>query len=305
MKQVVSVSLGSPTGDFEREIVMGNETVHLVREGVDGDMERARARIRALDGHVDAIGLGGIDIYLYVGGKQFIIGDGLRLAQEAKKTPVVDGSGLKDTLERKAVLDLADRGLAGPETRVLMVSAMDRFGMAEAFMELGSRCVFGDLMFHIGIDYPFHTLTELDEYAEKMRSRLLSVPFHMLYPTGERQLERKPDPRFQKYYDEADIVAGDRHLIHRHMPDRLPGKGILTTTTRPSTLDEYRTAGVRWVATTTPDLDGVSSGTNLMEAAMVAVLGKPPQELTRDDYYACLRDMGWHGSFHEFPKETQ
>jgi len=272
--------------------------VHLVREGVDGDMDRARQRVRELDGHIDALGLGGIDIFLYVAGKQFVIGDGQRLAAEATKTPVVDGSGLKDTLERETVRSLVDRGLIGPGTKVLMVSAMDRFGMAEAFVEAGCECVFGDLMFNLGIDYPFTTLKELEELAEKYRSRLLTVPFHMLYPTGSKQLERKPDVRFQKYYDQADVIAGDRHLIHRHKPDRLDNKGILTTTTRPDTIEEYRAAGVSWVATTTPDMDGVSGGTNLMEAALVAVLNKPLSQITRSDYAEWSNVLGWHGSFH-------
>jgi hypothetical protein len=298
MKHVVSISLGSVEGDFAREIQLGSETVHLVREGVDGDMDRARQRVRELDGTIDAIGLGGIDIFLYVAGKQFIIGDGQRLAHEATKTPVVDGSGLKDTLERETVKLVADRGLIKPGTKVLMVSAMDRFGMAEAFVEQGCECVFGDLMFNVGIDYPFTRLKELEELAEKYRSRLLTVPFHMLYPTGSKQLERKPDARFQKYYDEADIIAGDRHLIHRHMPERLEGKGILTTTTRPSTINEYKTAGVQWVATTTPDMDGVSGGTNLMEAALVALLEKPLDQISRDDYAKWSADLGWRGSFH-------
>ena len=296
MKRVVSVSLGSSDGDFTREVDLNGHPVQLVREGMDGDIDRAARRVQELDGQVDAIGLGGIDIYLYVGGKQFIIGDGQRLARMATRTPVVDGSGLKNTLERQVVRQLAERSLISSETRVLMVSAMDRFGMAEALVDLGCQCVFGDLIFNMGINYPLKNLAEVAEMAEKYRSRLLTVPFHLLYPTGEKQRERKPDPRFARYYEDADVVAGDRHLIHRHLPERVPGKGIVTTTTRPSTLAEFAEAGVRWVATTTPSMDGVSGGTNVIEAAMVAVMEKSVSEVTTDDYLEWIQRLGLRGS---------
>lgn len=154
MKHVVSVSLGSSSGDFVREIVLAGHPVRLVREGTNGDMDRARQRLQELDGEVDALGLGGIDISLSVGGEQFFIGDGLRLAEAATKTPVVDGSGLKNTLERRVVRELAASGKITPQSNVLMVSALDRFGMAEAFVELGCPLVFGDLIFNIGLDFP-------------------------------------------------------------------------------------------------------------------------------------------------------
>ena len=56
--------------------------------------------------------------------------------------------------------------------------------MAEALAQLGCPCVFGDLIFNMGIDYPLTTLDDLKEFARKYRSRLLTVPFHLLYPTG-------------------------------------------------------------------------------------------------------------------------
>jgi len=169
MKRVVSVSLGSTAGDFSREITLDGQAIRLERQGVDGDMEAARERIRALDGLVDAIGLGGIDIYLYVGSETFIIGDGQRLAEEAKQTPVLDGSGLKNTLERRVVRSLAERGLVESGTPVLMPSALDRFGMAEEFVGLGCPCVFGDLIFNIGLNYPLTTLAEIEEYMRAAR----------------------------------------------------------------------------------------------------------------------------------------
>ena len=306
MKQVVSVSLGSAAGDFVREVTLAGQLVRLSREGTGGDMARARARIQELDGKVDAMGLGGIDIYLAVSGQRFVIGDGLRLAEAATRTPVVDGSGLKNTLERDVVRALASRGLVTPETKVLMVSALDRFGMAEAFVELGCPCVFGDLIFNIGLDFPLTVLTEIEQLAQKYRSRLLTTPFRQLYPTGAAQDAPEADPRYAKYYEAADVIAGDGHLILRHLPSRAEGKGIVTNTTRPQSMARFQAAGIRWVATTTPEMDGLSGGTNLMEAALVALMEKPLAEITPQDYEDWIKRLGWHGAVHMFgDKETE
>lgn len=298
MKQVVSVSLGSKSGDFAREIDLAGQRISLRREGTDGDMEQARAAISDLDGRIDAIGLGGIDIYLRVGGQRLVIGDGLRLAETAKKTAVVDGSGLKDTLERRVVSDLYDQGRVTSQTRVLMVSALDRFGMAEAFVQLGCPCVFGDLIFNIGLDFPLTKLSEIEELAQKYKSRLMNVPFHMLYPTGGAQDKKEADPRYAKYYQEADIIAGDAHLILRHLPESLTGKGVITNTTRAHTLARLADAGIAWLVTTTPDLGGLSGGTNLMEAALVALMEKPLADITPADYEEWLDRLNWRGEFH-------
>ena len=305
MKQVVSVSLGSAGGDFVREVTLAGQTVRLSREGTGGDMARARARIQELDGRVDALGLGGIDMYLSVNGERFVIGDGLRLAEAATRTPVVDGSGLKNTLERDVVRALASRELVMPETKVLMVSALDRFGMAEAFVEMGCPCVFGDLIFNIGLDFPLTTLAEIEQLAQKYRTRLLTTPFHQLYPTGAAQDAPEADPRYARYYEAADVIAGDGHLILRHLPEHAEGKGIVTNTTRPQSMARFRDANVRWVATTTPEMDGVSGGTNLMEAALVALMEKPLAEITPEDYEDWIERLGWHGAVHLFDENEQ
>ena len=44
----------------------------------------------------------------------------------------------------------------------------------------------------------------------------------------------------------------------------------------------YITAGIKYLVTSTPVLEGRSLGTNMMEAAMIAVSGKG-RELTKDE----------------------
>src|ERR1700681_5067160 len=103
MKKVVSVSLGSSSRDHRAEVDLLGERFEISRVGTDGSIDQAIARIKELDGTVDAIGLCGIDVYLYAGKERDALRDGLKLLDAAKTTPVVDGSGLKNTLERAAV----------------------------------------------------------------------------------------------------------------------------------------------------------------------------------------------------------
>ncbi|MBV8583769.1 MAG: quinate 5-dehydrogenase, partial [Candidatus Eremiobacteraeota bacterium] len=67
MKKVVSVSLGSSTRDHGAYVKLMGEDFDISRVGTDGKLDAAIAKVKELDGHIDAIGLGGIDVYLYAG----------------------------------------------------------------------------------------------------------------------------------------------------------------------------------------------------------------------------------------------
>lgn len=295
LKRVVSVSLGSSRRDHEFQFEAMGQHVAVGREGTDGDLTRAAERIAELDGAVDAIGLGGIDAYLWVGPERYEIGDGVRLLQIAQKTPVVDGSGIKNTLERDAVTELIAAGQwLTPASRVLLVSALDRFGMAEAFTAAGCPCVFGDMIFALGIDYPVSTLGELGQLAQKYRTRMQKLPFHMFYPVGRSQDEALPPERrtlYARYYDDADVIAGDFHFIRKYLPDRLNGKVILTNTTTAADGELLAARGAAALITTTPAMGGRSFGTNVIEALLVALLGRPPEAITPDDLRALSREL--------------
>ena len=89
---------------------------------------------------------------------------------------------------------------------------------------------------------------------------------------GEKQ--EKNTPKFGQWYEWATVIAGDCHFIKRFMPARLDGKIICTNTTTAADVAAFRAAGVRYLVTTTPRLEGRSFGTNMMEAMLVAVSGQ-------------------------------
>lgn len=288
MKKVVSVSLGSSSRDHRAEVELLGERFDIARIGTDGSIDRAIAKLKELDGTVDAIGLGGIDVYLYAGKDRYALRDGVRLLEAVKTTPVVDGSGLKNTLERQAVAFMHEQlGIELRGKRVLMVSALDRFGMAQALVQAGADVIFGDFIFALDLDRPVRGLDEFEEMARKYLPDACKLPFQFFYPTGKKQ-DRAPQPKYPEYYDDAEIIAGDYHFMRQFMPERLDGKTVLTNTLTANDIAFLRARGIARLVTTTPDFGGRSFGTNVVEAALVALLGKRWEDVTEDDYRSLL-----------------
>ncbi len=272
MKRAVSISLGSSKRNSAVELDLLGEKVRIERIGTDGDMERAARLFGELDGQVDAFGVGGTDLGLTVDGKYYRLHSVAPLVRNVKQTPVVDGSGLKNTLER-GVVPCMEAQIGPPQPRtVLMTSGADRWGMSMSFMENGYDGVFGDLMFGLGLPMPLRSAASMKRVAALILPIVSRLPFEWLYPTGDKQ--EINTPKFGRWYEWASVIAGDCHFIKRFMPARLDGKIICTNTTTPADVAAFRAAGAGYLVTTTPRLEGRSFGTNMMEAMLVAISGQ-------------------------------
>jgi hypothetical protein len=211
------------------------------------------------------------------------------MVKNVKHTPVVDGCGLKNTLERQSAQVLVDTlGPSYRTGRVMHTSAADRYGLALGFFDLGYDTVCADLMYAIGLPIPVRSLKTLNLLGRTIGPLITRLPISVLYPTGEKQDEIVP--KFTKYYDWATVIAGDCHMIKHHMPDDLSGKVIITNTTTEKDMEMFRERGVHHVMTTTPVIDGRSFGTNMLEAALTAVAGKG-RPLTHDELTKMLVEL--------------
>lgn len=303
-KHVISVSLGSSSRDHSVDIDVFGEQVRVERRGTNGDVQAAIRLVGELDGHVDAFGLGGIDRYIYAGGRRYTLRDGERIARVAVNTPIVDGSGLKDSLERWVIPHLENEGhftFAGK--RVLMVAGVDRFGMAEALTEAGAEVLFGDLIFALGVPYPLRSLKALARLARCIAPIIGLLPARWIYPTGAKQHETQP--KYRSYYDWADMIAGDYHFIKQYMPERLDGKVILTNTVTSNDITELKERGVATLITTTPDLGGRSFGTNVVEATLVAISGLKAADINSRVYMEILERIDFRPRVLQLNSVTQ
>jgi hypothetical protein len=299
MKKAVSISIGSSKRNKAVEVSLLGEKVSIERIGTDGDMEAAALKYKELDGKVDAFGVGGADLGAFIEGKFYPYHSVQKLTRYVEKTPVVDGAGLKNTLENKApsFLDKTiGQYINSCGRKVMLPVGLDRWGLSKSFVEAGYETVFCDFMFVLGIPIPMRSISVLKTVATTLTPIVSRLPFEMLYPIGEKQEVR--EPKYVKWYDWATVVAGDCHYIKKHMPDNMQGKVIVTNTTTPEDVELFRKCGVKYLVTTTPVLDGRSFGTNMMEAAMVAVSGKG-RPLTWPELTEMLGKLGFEPQLQE------
>ncbi|KXK12567.1 MAG: shikimate/quinate 5-dehydrogenase [Chloroflexi bacterium OLB14] len=299
MKHAVSVSIGSSKRNKSVEVNLLGEQVRIERIGTDGNMEAAALKFQELDGKVDAFGVGGADLEVIADGKVYPFYSVKPMVRLIKQTPVVDGGGLKNTLENKAA-EFLDKKIGdyinSKGRKVLITVGVDRWGLSESFANAGYETIFGDMMFGLDIPIPIKKLKSLKTVAALLMPIAGRLPFEWIYPTGEKQEKRTP--KFGKEYAWATVIAGDCHYIKRFMPDDLTGKVIVTNTTTPADVETFKKAGVKYLITTTPVLDGRSFGTNMMEAALVALAGKG-RALSLNELSEMINKLGFEPQLQE------
>jgi hypothetical protein len=160
--------------------------------------------------------------------------------------------------------------------------------------------MFGDFIFGGGLPIGLRSLRSVRLLARALLPVVTRLPFAWLYPVGARQTEIRP--RHQRFYRWADVIAGDFHFIRRSMPPDLAGKVVLTQTVTPQDVEELRLRGVQLLVADFSPLAGRSIATNVMQAAVVALLERRPEEIRPDEYLETLLRAGvmprieWLGS---------
>ena len=294
MKKVLGVSLGSSTRDHKAKVEILGQEVEIERKGTDGDVKKMMQLYQEFDGKVDVFALGGTDLYLYSGprGKRYTIRESARIVSVIKNTPIVDGTGIKYVLEKDVVRYISqntDINLQGK--KALLLITVDRFGLAEGLIEAGCKMIFGDLISCLNIPIPIYNLSTLNKIARIIIPILVHLPIKYLYPTGKKQ--ETSNSKYGRFFDDADIIAGDYIAISQYMPQKMDGKIVITNTVTSKNVQDLKDRGVQYLITTTPQFQGRSFGTNVYQGILVAISGKKPEELGDQDYLNLLRKTGF------------
>jgi len=229
-----------------------------------------------------------VDLYLRLDDREYPLHAALRLVSGVKQTPLCDGRGLKHTLERR-VFELAKSQLGEVRFKQAFVPvAIDRLGLAQAVAEVSERIVLGDLMVALGVPIPIYGIPAFKRVARIMLPFVSYFPMSMIF-YGSGGAEHKP--KYVKFFDGSDLIAGDFLFMRKYMPASLAGKTVLTNTTTEDNVALLKERGVNTVITTTPRYDGRSFGTNMLEAALTAYAGKG-RRLADEELNALIDELG-------------
>ncbi len=295
MLEVVGVSLGSPARDHEARVTIAGMRFRVRRVGTGGDLRRAAALLRALDGRVHALGLGGVNRALLLGGRAYPLPAGEWLASQVRLTPVADGAFWKAAVEPEAVRHLAREGFPLAGRTVGLASILDRPALAAALVELGCRVRVGDAFYALGLPFWFPSPRAFAPVARLTLPALRRLPLRRIYPLGERQerVAGAPPRRFAG----IDVLAGDFHFLRHRLPPDLGGRAVIASSFTDADRGLLRERGLGALGIFVPTLAGRAHGANVWEAMAAAAHGRPPEKIAAAEFIAFWRAAG--GPSHE------
>ena len=143
-------------------------------------------------------------------------------------------------------------------------------------------------MVALGVPLPIYGIPAFKRVARVMLPIVSYFPMSMLF-YGSDGAEH--EPKYVKFFEESDLIAGDFLFMRKYMPKSLSGKTVVTNTTTEENIELLKSRGVKTIITTTPRYDGRSFGTNMLEAAITAYAGKG-RRLSDEELNGLIDELG-------------
>jgi predicted amino acid dehydrogenase len=294
MKEILIIHLNQENETESARFL--HHDLQILHVGCAGDPGKARELIRAYDGQVDAIALEGMPALLELGPAQREHEDGRTLPAAAATTPVVDGRGIRASLERWGII-LADRAEPGifSQKRILMVPGLNHKGLAQALARHSPTVRYADPVIYFALpNFPgIGGKLTLEQAAGPTLDQLKSAPFRRIVP----QAGIPGTPRYTESFQWADLIAGDIGAIRRYAPASLKHKTVVVECANEEDLQDLRQRGVSIAITMMPALQEKESlgrwSAAAIEAALVALRPNPQATLSEDTYLDLMADIEW------------
>ena len=290
MKKIASISLGPFSLDCNFRAKFLGHDFEVVRIGTDNDFKAAEKLVIEWRDKVDAIGLGLVHDHYSVGTRYFHQRDTARLEKLAGDTLVSTGARLREIVQEWSLRSAQhELGNFFNNAKVLFLSGAANYRLASVMGEFTQNLSFADPVLQFGAPGLLHSLRALELYAAGSHPVLRVGPEdHLPSLAPARRFNRS---LLKKAVRDADAIVASYHQLERYGPDELEGKVVLTSTISPDRLQALKERGVRVVIDCSIQLFEQTVGLNVVEAMILAALGKPAKEIAHDDYLEIFTDL--------------
>ena len=289
MKKIVTVSLGSSKQDFSFDTEFLGERFRVQRVGADDNTTKAWELMRRHQATADAIGLGEIGDHWHVGQSTVVNKETRRLLNVVTRVPATTGATLRRLLQVRAVRYVQHKiGSYFNNNLVLFLNGMRNYDMAVALSDYTPNLSFVDALAQTGAPALLSSLQQLELYAKGHDLALSGRPGEML----EAALEGFKNKRIASAVAKSHVIVGTFHELKEvGSPANLEGKTLITSAVDDERLAFFRHCKVNLVIDVSPQLFERVVGTNVIEAMILAALGKPAEEVSDDDFNEILDEL--------------
>jgi predicted amino acid dehydrogenase len=291
MKTIASISLGPGDLDSSFGTRFLGQQFKIVRIGTDKDLKAAGKLVVEWRDRADALGLGMVPDHYWVGTNYFHQRDTEKLVKMAGDTPVTTGARLRGIVQEWSLRSAqAELGNFFNNAKVLFLSGATNYRMASVMAEFTQNLSFADPVLQFGAPGLLHSLRALELYAAGSQPVLRFSPVSGMLPSlAPARLVNQF--LLNKAVRDADVIVAPWHQLERYGRAELEGKAVLTSTVSPERLADLKDRGVRLVVDCSIQLFKQTVGLNVVEAMIVAALGKPAEEIAHDDYLEIFTDL--------------
>ncbi|MBC7171063.1 MAG: dehydrogenase, partial [Polyangiaceae bacterium] len=284
MREIVSISLGPSSEDYELTLSFRGDDFHVRRFGVNGRDERAMALLRHWDGRADAIGLGMVKDHYTVGTHRFVDKDTARLLDAVKSIPATTGARLRTLLSEWAVRHVqSELGHYFDNARMLFLSGMMNWRLAQTLSEYTENLSFADPAIQLGMPKLLSSLGALERYAAVVGRAERRTP-----PVVLEALQSSVEPVTRRAIGhaltDATMLVAPFHLLERYALGALRRKVVLTSAVSDERLELLRQENVDAVIDLSVQAFPRVVGLNVLEAVILASVGTRGEDALDDDF---------------------
>ena len=298
MKQIVSISLGSSSDDYEFEAEFLGQQFNIKRLGTDGNADVAAEYLKDWDGKADAIGLGGVNFGYAIGSNRLIERQkrNINRLRAQINSPITTGESLRRVSFEWAIRHLQFKFGSNyfNHRKTLFMSGLINYNIAKVISEYTDNISFADPIFENGIPKFLNSLDELHTYAKGVHDVLEWVPTKRLVSSAI-PLKKWNEYIVCKAIQNSQVLVVPSNGFYDYLEncslEELGGKIVITATAYPDRIRYLQERGVDVLFDCTPKILEQVVGFNVLEAIISAALEIPLDKLTEDDLLEVISEQ--------------